>query len=231
MSFSLSFLSNLHLYQKRSQSIILCQMHHSDRCCLLINGNVIDNQFCNFSLQSSQKEFEVHNDGMISENDLNLGLDDVNLDDIDAGDGIGDIGDFNDLFKDDNWGGGGGQPGSPSSPKRNSVSRANSPGGDHMQERSDQFRYGQEEPGDRIEILQQPLALGYLVSTARTGPMPKWFWASCPHLEHVCPVFLKSALHINVASVLHGGDDGFTPTSASGRVHSLDSTYTADVLR
>jgi mediator of RNA polymerase II transcription subunit 13 len=100
-----------------------------------------------------------------------------------------------------------------------------------MQERSDQFRYGQEEPGDRIEILQQPLALGYLVSTARTGPMPKWFWSSCPHLEHVCPVFLKSALHINVASVLHGGDDGFTPTSSSGRVHSLDSTYTADVLR
>ena len=45
---------------------------------------------------------------MISENDLNLGLDDVNLDEIDAGDGIGDIGDFNDLFKDDNWGGGGG---------------------------------------------------------------------------------------------------------------------------
>ena len=79
---------------------------------------------------------------MISENDLNLGLDDVNLDDIDAGDGIGDIGDFNDLFKDDNWGGGGGQPGSPNSPKRNSISRANSPG-DHTQERSDQFRYGQ----------------------------------------------------------------------------------------
>lgn len=180
--------------------------------------------------QSSQRTFEDHNDGMISENDLNLGLDDVNLDEIDAGDGIGDIGDFNDLFKDDNWGGGGGQPGSPNSPKRNSVSRANSPG-DHMQSQSDQFRYGQEEPGDRIEILQQPLALGYLVSTARTGPMPRWFWSSCPHLEHVCPVFLKSALHINVASVLHGGDDGFTPTSASGRVHSLDSTYTADVLR
>jgi mediator of RNA polymerase II transcription subunit 13 len=168
---------------------------------------------------------------MISENDLNLGLDDVNLDEIDAGDGISGIDDFNDLFKnDDCWGGGGGQPGSPSSPKRNSVSRANSPG-DQLVGQGDQFRYGQEEPGDRIEILQQPLALGYLVSTAKTGPMPRWFWSSCPHLEHVCPVFLKSSLHINVASVLHGGDDGFTPASASGRVHSLDSTYTADVLR
>jgi mediator of RNA polymerase II transcription subunit 13 len=79
--------------------------------------------------------------------------------------------------------------------------------------------------------LQQPLALGYLVSTAKIGQMPRWFWSSCPHLENVCPVFLKSALHINQASVLHGGDDGYTPHSSSGRVHSLDSTYTTDVLR
>ena len=35
-------------------------------------------------------------------------------------------------------------------------------------------RYGQEEPGERLEILQQPLALGYLTSTARTGPLPRW---------------------------------------------------------
>ena len=36
------------------------------------------------------------------------------------------------------------------------------------------LRYGQEEPGERLEILQQPLALGYLTSTARTGAMPRW---------------------------------------------------------
>ena len=89
------------------------------------------------------------------------------------------------------------------------------------------FRYGQEEAGARIEILQQPLALGYLVSTAPTGPMPRWFWSSCPHLEHVSPVFLKAALHIKVAS----GEDGFTHQSASGKQHSLDSNYTSDVLR
>ena len=35
-------------------------------------------------------------------------------------------------------------------------------------------RYGQEEPGERLEILQQPLALGYLTSTARTGALPRW---------------------------------------------------------
>ena len=34
-------------------------------------------------------------------------------------------------------------------------------------------RYGQEVPGERLEILQQPLALGYLASTAATGPMPR----------------------------------------------------------
>jgi len=87
--------------------------------------------------------------------------------------------------------------------------------------------------GERLEFLQQPLALGYMVSTARTGTMPKWFWASCPHLEEVCPVFLKSALHINQASLGQGGEDGFAPpgAAASGRLHSLDSSYTTDVLR
>ena len=93
------------------------------------------------------------------------------------------------------------------------------------------FRYGQEEPGERLEILQQPLALGYLTSTAPTGTMPRWFWSSAPHLENVCPVFLKSSLHINISNLAHGGDDGFTPQSASCRVHSLDSNYTTDVLR
>ena len=44
-------------------------------------------------------------------------------------------------------------------------------------------RYGQEVPGERLEILQQPLALGYLASTAPTGNMPRWFWAAAPHLE------------------------------------------------
>ena len=58
------------------------------------------------------------------------------------------------------------------------------------------------------------------------------FWSSAPHLEHVCPVFLRSALHINIANLAHGGDDGFPPQAAtSGRVHSLDSNYTTDVLR
>merc|ERR1712062_449085 len=137
---------------------------------------------------------------------------------------MGDIGNINDLFNDDNWNDAGGQPGSPG--LRNDISQPSSP-----KKATDQFLYDQEEADERIEILQQPLALGYMVSTAKTGPMPRWFWASCPHLEKTSPVFLKSALHINVASLMHGGDDGFAPNSSSGRVHSLDSNYTADVLR
>lgn len=46
----------------------------------------------------------------------------------------------------------------------------------------------QDEP---TQLLQQPLALAFYVSTARTGPLPRWFWAHCPHLENTCPVFLK----------------------------------------
>lgn len=183
-----------------------------------------------FVFQSSQKEFNDHRDETNEDLGDVFGLPDLDMDPNDEGLQIGDIDDIKDLFSDDNWGDNGGQPESPGSPgMRNMSSQPNSPGGQNTG--SDQFKYDQEEPDERIEILQQPLALGYMVSTAKTGPMPRWFWASCPHLEHTSPVFLKSALHINVASLIHGGDDGFPPQGSSGRVHSLDSTYTADVLR
>jgi hypothetical protein len=42
-----------------------------------------------------------------------------------------------------------------------------------------------------FQLLQQPLSLGYYVSTAQTGKLPRWFWTSCPHLEHSNPSFLK----------------------------------------
>ena len=203
-----------------------------------------------FFLQSSQKAFEDHQEGLASKDDpdgLDFGLG------MDLG---GDLGGDNDLdlgmdifsegfnMDDDGQAGGDGdgdgkrnsmsQPNSPSGPGQNAGSGQGGAGrggqgqGQAGQEQS--FRYGQEEPGERIEILNQPLAIGYLVSTAATGQMPRWFWSACPHLEHVRPVFLRSALHINQASVLHGGDDGFGP-AASGKVHSLDSSYTTDVLR
>lgn len=79
-------------------------------------------------------------------------------------------------------------------------------------------------------LLQQPLALGYLVSTAPTGHMPPWFWAACPHLENVCPVFLKNALHLHSPAIQQNSDDLLQQQSAP-TAHPLDSQYTTDVLR
>jgi len=79
-------------------------------------------------------------------------------------------------------------------------------------------------------LLQQPLALGYLVSTAPTGRMPPWFWAACPHLENVCPVFLKNALHLHSPAIQQNSDDLLQQQSAP-TAHPLDSQYTTDVLR
>jgi mediator of RNA polymerase II transcription subunit 13 len=84
----------------------------------------------------------------------------------------------------------------------------------------------QDEP---TQLLQQPLALAFYVSTARTGPLPRWFWSSCPHMENSCPVFLKSALLIHTPSVQQNSDDILH--SNIRNYHSLDSNLTTDVLR
>ncbi|KAG1662731.1 Mediator of RNA polymerase II transcription subunit 13 [Nymphon striatum] len=77
------------------------------------------------------------------------------------------------------------------------------------------------------QLAQQPLALGYFVSTAKTGPLPKWFWSSCSHLENSCPAFLKSALLIHSPSAQQSEDLLHSNT----HVHPLDSNLTTDVLR
>lgn len=41
------------------------------------------------------------------------------------------------------------------------------------------------------ELKQQPLALGYFVSTAKAEKLPQWFWSSCPQAQNQCPLFLK----------------------------------------
>ncbi|XP_043649004.1 mediator of RNA polymerase II transcription subunit 13 isoform X1 [Drosophila teissieri] len=81
-------------------------------------------------------------------------------------------------------------------------------------------------------LNQQPISVGYMVSTAPTGRMPAWFWSACPHLEDVCPVFLKTALHLHVPSI-QSADDILNSTNAhqSANDHPLDSILTADVLR
>ncbi|XP_072944044.1 mediator of RNA polymerase II transcription subunit 13 [Epargyreus clarus] len=80
-------------------------------------------------------------------------------------------------------------------------------------------------------VLQQPLALGYLVSTAPLGAMPPWWWAGCAHLRDACPAFLKNALHLQCFTG-HAADDYAALTQRSHHHHHpLDSTTTTDVLR
>uniref|UniRef100_A0A671RT58 Mediator of RNA polymerase II transcription subunit 13 n=1 Tax=Sinocyclocheilus anshuiensis TaxID=1608454 RepID=A0A671RT58_9TELE len=74
-------------------------------------------------------------------------------------------------------------------------------------------------------ILQQPLALGYFVSTAKAGPLPDWFWSACPQAQNQCPLFLKASLHLHVSSVQ---SDELLHSKHS---HPLDSSQTSDVLR
>ncbi|XP_023674421.2 mediator of RNA polymerase II transcription subunit 13-like isoform X1 [Paramormyrops kingsleyae] len=79
------------------------------------------------------------------------------------------------------------------------------------------------------ELKQQPLALGYYVSTARAEDLPHWFWASCPQAQNQCPLFLKASLHhhISIAQT-----DELLPNKTSQRSpHPLDSKTTSDVLR
>ncbi|XP_046680000.1 mediator of RNA polymerase II transcription subunit 13 isoform X3 [Homalodisca vitripennis] len=79
-------------------------------------------------------------------------------------------------------------------------------------------------------LLQQPLALGYLVSTAPTGRMPRWFWTTCPHLETACPAFLKNALHLHSTAIQQNSEE-LLQQQSNVAGHPLDSQYTTDVLR
>uniref|UniRef100_A0A182KDF1 Mediator of RNA polymerase II transcription subunit 13 n=1 Tax=Anopheles christyi TaxID=43041 RepID=A0A182KDF1_9DIPT len=56
------------------------------------------------------------------------------------------------------------------------------------------------------------------------------FWSSCPHMENVCPVFLRTALHLHSPTILQNTDDPLQQNQSSTE-HPLDSNITADVLR
>ncbi|THD20132.1 Mediator of RNA polymerase II transcription subunit 13 [Fasciola hepatica] len=109
--------------------------------------------------------------------------------------------------------------------------------------------FGAHDPPDEVtNLMQQPLAMGYYISTAPTGPLPSWFWASCPHASYQYPVCLKSALHIQTSlvgmddaaaaaavgaavSTANSGSVGAGVTGSDRLTHLLDSTSTCDVLR
>lgn len=53
------------------------------------------------------------------------------------------------------------------------------------------------------ELKQQPLALGYFVSTAKAENLPQWFWSSCPQAQNQCPLFLKVCHAPHGALIIH----------------------------
>ncbi|XP_068190986.1 mediator of RNA polymerase II transcription subunit 13-like isoform X3 [Antennarius striatus] len=78
------------------------------------------------------------------------------------------------------------------------------------------------------ELKQQPLALGYYVSTAQASGLPHWFWASCPQAESQCPLFLKASLHHHISIAQ---SDELASDKTKRTPHPLDSKTTSDVLR
>ncbi|KAM9306494.1 mediator of RNA polymerase II transcription subunit 13-like [Pholidichthys leucotaenia] len=78
------------------------------------------------------------------------------------------------------------------------------------------------------ELKQQPLALGYYVSTAQANGLPHWFWASCPQAESQCPLFLKASLHHHISIAQ---SDEMVTEKTKRSPHPLDSKTTSDVLR
>jgi mediator of RNA polymerase II transcription subunit 13 len=152
----------------------------------------------------------------------------------DMPEGVDGMNDFNDIFNWTETGPGGGQ--SPTGSPRREESGLGSPNcGVNNGRQGSPFHCGatNSKGNETLEevgtLLQQPLALGYYVSTAPTGRMPKWFWASCPHLEGICPAFLKNALHLHSPSIQQSSDDLFQQATVTS--HPLDSQYTTDVLR
>ncbi|KAI2795657.1 Mediator of RNA polymerase II transcription subunit 13-like [Blomia tropicalis] len=141
----------------------------------------------------------------LEETDLQVGEDDLDFDNF-----------WNDALLADGNGRDGPQPDSPGN--RQSFGASNHKNSNLLDD--------QDEPA---QLLQQPLALAFYVSTARTGPLPRWFWANSPHLENTCPVFLKSALLIHTPFVQQNTDDLLHSNNRD--CHPLDSSLTTDVLR
>ncbi|CAH2086037.1 unnamed protein product [Euphydryas editha] len=171
--------------------------------------------------QSNQNPFEPPNANG-EENDMLLGLDMV---DEDMGEeNIHDM--LSDMFM---W-----STNSPrASPRRmeDEASREGSPARSaHLSAAGVYSRDDNHQPEQVGTVLQQPLALGYLVSTAPLGAMPGWWWASSAHLRDACPAFLKNALHLQCAATPHDDDASLTQRR-DHNAHPLDSTTTTDVLR
>ncbi|CAK9296009.1 unnamed protein product [Gordionus sp. m RMFG-2023] len=108
-----------------------------------------------------------------------------------------------------------------------------------------------DEPQDSLFMMmtscllqQQPLALGYYVSTSPVYHfLPRWFASGLDPWPVTRVSFLNSSLHINSASVMKDSEEvdynrgtnfsslNFNTNSSSSDNHSLDSGQTTDILR
>uniref|UniRef100_A0A0K0FDZ0 Mediator of RNA polymerase II transcription subunit 13 n=1 Tax=Strongyloides venezuelensis TaxID=75913 RepID=A0A0K0FDZ0_STRVS len=80
------------------------------------------------------------------------------------------------------------------------------------------------------DASNQPMAIGYYISTAPTGKLPNWFWSQCPKAKDRCPVHLRNSLHIVTSNILQS-DELMLNFKNTESTHPLDSTATDDVLR
>ncbi|XP_050559233.1 mediator of RNA polymerase II transcription subunit 13 isoform X6 [Spodoptera frugiperda] len=116
------------------------------------------------------------------------------------------------------------------SPRRTDDDPAGSPQAHHHHQAA--FHHQDDNTTEAVgALLQQPLALGYMVSTAPLGAMPAWWWAGCAHLRDACPAFLKTALHLHAGSLQAADDYTSLTQRRDHNTHPLDSQTTTDVLR
>ena len=86
---------------------------------------------------------------------------------------------------------------------------------------------------DIPSLHQQPLALGFYVSTIGTlNPLPIWMLQgrSNQRLNNSSSVF-KATLHVSVPNAQHSDDMLFAQSHDQKSIHPLDSNYTYVVLR
>lgn len=97
--------------------------------------------------------------------------------------------------------------------------------------------FSEEEESTLID--NQPMATGYMISTAPAADLPAWFWSACPAASRRSPVHLRSSLHIHVGNVTQSDEIALATRGVGGSSaaqlldahHLLDSTATDDVLR
>ena len=74
--------------------------------------------------------------------------------------------------------------------------------GNHRDSNTNELMDVETEELSNHSLLQQPLAVGFYVSTAPTGPLPTWFWSTCPQRENHCPVCFQVSVSLSLATIM-----------------------------